>query len=450
MASVNFLYRSRKPNDPIEVRLSFSHEGKPYRLTEKTQITVFSKDQIKSNFKLDFYNDFILKKATNGKTDKRTLKHFFESNLKDREMKKSQLNIKSESFELQNQIIDAFNNSNIENIIEDKNWLIDLLNQKYRPIKKKSPVPENLTSFIDYYIENKLKEHKDSTKKKYRVVKNKMLRFEKFRESKILIKNINEDFKNEFDNYYTQNAYSQNTKQREFVMVKTFCLYAKFKGIETHHELESLSFKRKEVKHIFINKNEIEAIKKVKLQKEHLIAARDWLLISIYTGQRISDFMRFKKDMIRVEDEKYLIEFTQEKTSKPVSVPFTKKSRDILEKTNGEFPKAMSHQKYNLYIKEVCRLAGLDDLTNGTIKKCIIEDNKKAEKHDYRSVEVTVPKWMLVSSHIGRRTFATLNYGKVPTSYLIQVTGHSSDDQLRTYLQKGQKELVLDSYSFYE
>jgi len=32
-------------------------------------------------------------------------------------------------------------------------------------------------------------------------------------------------------------------------------------------------------------------------------------------------------------------------------------------------------------------------------------------------------KWKLVTSHIGRRSFATNFYGNLPTSYLVYITG---------------------------
>ena len=83
----------------------------------------------------------------------------------------------------------------------------------------------------------------------------------------------------------------------------------------------------------------------------------DWLIISCYTGQRVSDFMRFTKEQIRIEEGKHLIEFTQKKTGKNMTVPLHHKVLKILEKRNGEFPRPISSQKYNDYIKKVCAKA---------------------------------------------------------------------------------------------
>ena len=46
---------------------------------------------------------------------------------------------------------------------------------------------------------------------------------------------------------------------------------------------------------IYLNPDEISLIKNLSELPEHLENARDWLVISCLCGQRVSDFMRFKK-----------------------------------------------------------------------------------------------------------------------------------------------------------
>ena len=55
--------------------------------------------------------------------------------------------------------------------------------------------------------------------------------------------------------------------------------------------------------------DELEQIEKVNLESEAYQNARDWLIISSYTGQRVSDFLNFTKKMIRKEKKITLIEF---------------------------------------------------------------------------------------------------------------------------------------------
>lgn len=54
-----------------------------------------------------------------------------------------------------------------------------------------------------------------------------------------------------------------------------------------------------------------------------------------------------------------------------------------------------------------------------------------------------VPKYKAVSSHIGRRSFATNYYGKISTAHLITATGHSSEKQFLEYVGKAETQKAL-------
>jgi len=58
-------------------------------------------------------------------------------------------------------------------------------------------------------------------------------------------------------------------------------------------------------------------------------------------------------------------------------------------------------------------------------------------------------KWELVTSHIGRRSFATNFYGEIPTSYLIYVTGHSTESMFLNYIGKSNKDLALELTKYF-
>ena len=45
-------------------------------------------------------------------------------------------------------------------------------------------------------------------------------------------------------------------------------------------------------------------------------------------------------------------------------------------------------------------------------------------------------KWELVSTHIGRRSFATNHYGKLPTPVLMSATGHTTEKMFLAYIGK--------------
>ncbi|MGO3812989.1 tyrosine-type recombinase/integrase [Mesonia sp.] len=420
MATINFLYRSTKPEAFLNIRLLFRLNDSDYQIGGKSKIKV-SKDYWKNH---------------HGKT-----------RIKDIDIKNQQTEVNNEINNLENYILNAFNNINPEKI--SKKWLKNEIDFYYNPPEELPQVPKDLISFIDYYLERKQYDITENRKQRVKVVKRKIERLEKSLGQKISVDNVGENFKKEFVEFGNLNQYSNNTQQRDLSTVKTICSYARKMGLETHPELDDLKIKGETVNHVYLNTTEIEKIKNLQLEADYLANARDWLLISCYTGQRVSDFMRFDSEMIRFENERYFLDFKQQKTKKLMSIPFIKEAREILKKRNGKFPRATSHQRYNDYIKEVCELAGLDELTKGKMMTCITPEKDKPTRNDYRRITGTFEKWELVSSHIGRRSFATNHYGKIPTTYLMYITGHGTEKMFLNYIKKSNTDMAADAYDYF-
>ena len=246
--------------------------------------------------------------------------------------------------------------------------------------------------------------------------------------------------------YCKNEIYSQNTIQRELAIIKTFCKHARFLGIETHPQLDSLRLDKAKVEKIYLTFEDLTKIENNSKNQltDSLDNAKDWLIISCYSGQRISDFMRFTDEQIRKEDGEYLLEFTQKKTNKLTTIPLHPKVLEILQKRNGKFPYEISDQKYNDYIKEVCKIAELNQLIFGS-KNAETEPNSKV----FRKKSGTYKKWELVTSHIGRRSFATNFYGKIPTTFLINMTNHSSEAMFLNYIGKSNKDLAKETFKYF-
>jgi integrase len=416
MASINFLYRSTKEKANLNVRLLYRHNNKDYVFGAKTKVEVSKIYWSKQHKK----------------------------NSKDIEITNLQTEINSELNKIENHVLKAFNSVNPESI--NKDWLTSQIDYYYNPPTENKEVPKDLINYIDFYIEYRKNEITKSTLKKINVIKQLLIRFEAYRKSIIIIKDINDNFKNEFVNYCKSELYAQNTIQRAFVFIKTFCKHAKFTGIETHHQLDGLKIERQKVDKIYLTFEDLTKIENISKNKltESLENAKDWLIISCYSAQRISDFMRFTKEQIRIEDDKHFIEFTQKKTDKNMTVPLHPKVLEILNKRNGNFPYKISDQKYNDFIKTVCELAEVNEPTKGS--KMI--ETKKGSKI-YRKQTGTYKKHELVTSHIGRRSFATNFYTTIPTSLLINITGHSTEVLFLSYLGKSNKDLAKETFKYF-
>jgi integrase len=417
MASVVFLYRSTKDSAHLTARLLFRHEKKDYVLASKT--------------KLEVTKIYWKKKHT--------------TKSKDIGIINRQTQINNELNKITQFILKEFNKSSAPDQLNNK-WFKNQIDNYYKPKKGPKNIPKDIVRFIDYYIELRKSEVKPASLKKFNVIKHKLQRLEGVLSKSIYIKEINEDFKQEFFNYCRDEKYSQNTIQRELNIIKTFCKFARSKGIEVDTELDSIKLPKEKIDNIYLSPEEIELIENADLGLPYLDNARDWLIISCFTGQRISDFMRFTKEMIRIEKGKSLIEFEQQKTGKLMTIPLHTKVKMVLDKNNGEFPNRISDQRYNNYIKEVCKIAGIDEEVQGKKQLNISKEN---ETQKIRRVEGVYPKYELVTSHIGRRSFATNYYGDIPTSYLIYVTGHSSEVMFLNYIGKSNKDMALELTKYF-
>ena len=353
-------------------------------------------------------------------------------NLKDTSFKK----LHNELIKSSTELLNHFNNSINKNPINTQ-WLKDFIN----PTQQTGSIPTKLIDYFDYYSLHKESTIETSTHKKLKVNKHLLERFQKETQKEYFIKDVNLDFKLHFEDYCKKQKYAINTIARAIKFIKTICYHARNNGIETHFQLDNISVKLQKIDKIYLTIDELEKIEKTELEHDYLCNAKDWLLISCETGQRVSDFMRFKKDWIRYEGKVPLIEFSQIKTGKTMAIPLSKKVMTILKKRKGDFPRQISDQKYNEYIKDVCKLAEINQMVKGS--------KAKTEGKITRKENGTFEKWELVTSHIGRRSFATNNYGRIPTSLLINVTGHSTETMFLEYIGKTVTEKAIELAKYF-
>jgi integrase len=267
-------------------------------------------------------------------------------------------------------------------------------------------------------------------------VRQKIIAFQKFQKKPIYLKEVNEQFRIEFEDFCkTKQKLSANYFERILTFIKTICKHAGQNNIDISPQLHGLRAKKETVHKIYLTRLEIERLHNTTMPNEDLENSKDWLVISCNTAQRISDFMNFKKtDMVEIVDgEKKIqaIKIRQQKTGKLLEIPVFKMVREILDKRGGEFPMAISDQRYNTNIKKICELVGIDEVIYGS----------KMDKNTKRLIKGYFPKYEMVTSHIGRRSFATCQYGHLPNTHIMAYTGHSTEKQLLAYIGKPQAEV---------
>lgn len=181
---------------------------------------------------------------------------------------------------------------------------------------------------------------------------------------------------------------------------------------------------------VFLSEEELAELEKLDLTNNLTMdKARDILLLGSWTGLRISDIFRIKKEHIDLESR--VIKIRVKKTDRLVITPIHPTTFKILKKHNFEAPK-ISSQRVNENLKLVCQEIEtlkdeitISELKGGELKK------------------VKYQRFDRVTSHTGRRSFASNMYRrKVPIQQIMAVTGHKKEKDFFKYIGVSKEELV--------
>ena len=241
------------------------------------------------------------------------------------------------------------------------------------------------------------------------------------------------NFRDKFLKYLNDNGYANGTIILYIRTLVQILKFAKKRGVKISNDLEFFKegLKIKKTLNVYLTLDEIKKIYNLKGLTDREDIARDWLVISCNTAQRVGDLFKFNKSNLNAEGDVLTVQQTKNQNSKPISIPLLPQVLEILKKHNG-FPPLLSdnvrnnYKYYNELIKEVGLKAGLTDEVKTLGYKSIDNNSEYSNK----------PKWELVSSHIGRRSFATNYYGKLPTALIMSLTGHKSEATFLLYIDK--------------
>lgn len=341
--------------------------------------------------------------------------------------------LKTDLDDLCTKIEQRLNIATTQSIEINGDWLQDSIDEILN--KKKKNDLDRLSNYFQFYIDslpNKVDSKgrrgvSNSTLTKYNTILSKIKDFEKHQKKNYYVKDVDLKFRHDIIKYFTDVEHlATNTTGRYIKFIKTVCYDARKNGIETNHQLDLIKGYTEKVPKIFLTFDELEIIEKKKYDRTALENAKDWLIIGCYIGQRVSDLLVLTKENIYNRNGLELIELSQRKTGKLVAIPLHPKVKEILDKRNGNFPEKISSQRFNEYIKDVAKLAEINQEIEGS---CLDKETNR-KKHG------TYQKWELVTSHICRRSFASNFYGDIPTAILISITAHSTERQFLEYIGK--------------
>ena len=176
---------------------------------------------------------------------------------------------------------------------------------------------------------------------------------------------------------------------------------------------------------IYLTKEELQRVKDLDLSGSKLEPVRDIFLFCCFSSLRHSDADNLRRSDIK-EDH---MDVTTIKTGDSVSIELNDITKAILEKykdvpfkDNKALP-SFTNQAMNRSLKELCQLAEINEPIRITTYKGNVR------------TDTVNPKWELVGTHTGRRTFIVqaLSMGISP-NIVMKWTGHSDYKAMKPYI----------------
>lgn len=399
MATTNFYLDKKTSTEPTYIMFSLSDQGKRIRITS---------------------GEKILPKHWNGK--KQQVKSTYAGCL--------QLNNYLKKFA--EDVLNIYREAKTEEIDPKPKYI------KQKLAELKTGVTEKEIDFIDLlnrFIEENRSTKAPNTIQTYKTLRYHLKGFQEKTRYKLSFESINISFRDKFHHFLVEAQNLNHTSvQKNFAVLKRLMRYATEHGYNQSIAFHQFSFKAAPSTKIALTERELEQIELVDLSnRPGLERVRDMFLFGCETSLRHSDLANVRPANIKtaiVEGEEVVyLDLIAHKTRGEIQAPLSSKALALIEQYKDDsrltcFP-VISNQKFNKYIKEVGKLAGLDS----PVEVVKFVGNKR--------IQNLVPKYELISTHTQRRTFVTLHFergGSVPSCMVY--TGHKNYKELETYRKK--------------
>lgn len=266
-----------------------------------------------------------------------------------------------------------------------------------------------------------------ATYEKFKTVKAHLASFD----SQLTFDRFTEEGLNEYVGFLRDMEDLRNsTIGKQIGFLKWFLRWAFKKGYHANMAFDMFRPKLKSVpkKVIFLTWAELTKLREypIPATKPYLERVRDVFLFQCFTGLRYSDVFNLKRSDIKGGH----IEVTTVKTADSLIIELNNHSRAILDKykdvvfEDGKVLPVISNQKMNDYLKELAKLAEIDE----PVRETFYKGNER--------IDLVTPKYELLGTHAGRRTFIcnALSLG-IPAQVVMKWTGHSDYKAMKPYIE---------------
>ncbi|MBE7687843.1 hypothetical protein F6A46_06290 [Tenacibaculum finnmarkense genomovar ulcerans] len=430
MPTVNFLYRNKKEISNISIRLNH---------TKSIDIRVTTPIVSKRKY-------WIYKGTRNGKS---ITKHRKLSELVKAGATAEILNHRAELETLQNFVLKNFikdynnglpiNTDWLKNCIDENSGILNTKEKikQVEVIAKEKETLNLLTNAVqcmfDKYATN------ENEQKKYKVTYNLLLDYQTAKNTIFNTKDLNRNFSIDFKNWcLLELRYSKSYINAVLKRFRGSVLNAyandETDTVEISKTINSLDMFKSVYKDkiiITLSYNEIDKIDNTIIADANLQDAKKCILFGCETGLRYSDLNKLNDSNSKNINGINYWTFRTQKTDLTVQIPISKRIKYLIDKYG--LPKTnypANGVKLNKDIKQVCKIAGINEITKGSKIVSLLIDGKKQKRN--QSIETA--KYNLITTRTFRRSFATNYYGRIDTNLIMMVTAHKTESQLKAYI----------------
>lgn len=167
-----------------------------------------------------------------------------------------------------------------------------------------------------------------------------------------------------------KNKFMVSTAAGYMAKAKTLFQYCMDNGIIKINPTNSIKITKGTPTISYLSNDDINKIKGLKLDDyDRLERVRDLLLFQCSTGMAYCDLVRFDNNMVTEMNGVYTYTNNRQKTKIEFTTVILPMGMDVLKKYDGVLP-LISNQKYNVYLKEIQKLAGIStSITTHLLRK---------------------------------------------------------------------------------
>lgn len=279
---------------------------------------------------------------------------------------------------------------------------------------------KDLLTLFEEFIELKKLTAKSKMVIKLTTIRNHLMNFLKGK--RMYLVEFDQRFINKLTHYWQEQIGLQpNTIHKNFKFILLFMNQLRKEEVLKSDKYKKMDYPREvETNTIVLTKVEVMKLINHSPNTASLTRVKDLFLILIFTGLRFGDAVRINSSWVRGE----FLYINTQKTGEKVSIPIHPKLREVLERYDYDLsPLKISNQKFNDYVKDLCKDAEITDQIE------IVRYEKGIKKY------LVFPKNKLIASHTGRRTFITnAILAGIPLPVIQRITGHKKLLTLQKYV----------------